>query len=520
MRAVVVSFDQPVENFYRGVTEDGTLVMLWCQESTHGYMRRKFGEWGVDLDHCEFHRVPSLPVPRDKLPWFMFVDHDEPAFVYNQDYRGLEYCMPSYGLELGYPVYRSGLGLEGGDFMTDGQGTAVSLDGFSIFNAEMGDELARRVRDYWGVHTFHFIANDRWGMNRYQHIDCLAKFLSPDTVMVVRVPPSDVRRKQSEETAAYFRRQVSCYGTPYEVVRVDVPNREPYINSVIFNRKVFVPILDVEADARAIASYEAAMPGYEVIGVGGANMWQPFFALHCHTMGLADAQMLYIEHTPVLDRPSTSEGLPIDAKIVAHSQREFVQGTPAVRWRARADGNKARLASEPWNTVAMAREPKLGDDRYLAYIPAQPVGTVVQYYLRARDASGRDETHPYIGEAQAHTFTVRRLGANVSAVSARRGGTIQLYVNVGVGNARRAYRLTYSPDADSEAPESESATLPETTVLSGFDGTLDEFGIASARMTISEPLSSDWVGRSLLFSLELDDQQDATPETVRVLVLE
>ena len=109
--------------------------------------------------------------------------------------------------------------------MTDGQGTGVSLDGFSIFHAGMGAEFTEQIRDYWGIDTYHFIPNECRGMDRYLHIDCLAKLLSPDTVMVARVPESDIRGEQSEETAAYFRRQVSCYGTPYEMVRVDVPNQ-------------------------------------------------------------------------------------------------------------------------------------------------------------------------------------------------------------------------------------------------------------------------------------------------------
>jgi hypothetical protein len=266
------------------------------------------------------------------------------------------------------------------------------------------------------------------------------------------------------------------------------------------------------------------MPGYKVIGVGGEHMWQPFFALHCHTMGIPDAQMLYIEHTPVLDRPPTSDGFPIDATIVAHSQKEFVEGTPVVVWRARADVNG--VASEldegwsSWNTVAMARRGDSREHRYLAHIPAQPVGTVIQYYLRARDASGRDETHPYIGAAQAHTFKVTRLGASISAVSAQRGAAAAIYINAGVANARQPYRLKYSLATDSEAFERPDATLPETAVFTDFDGVLDDFGIATAEMTIAEPLENDWVGTSIDVSLQIADRPEAVPDTVRIRILD
>ena len=168
----------------------------------------------------------------------------------------------------------------------------------------------------------------------------------------------------------------------------------------------------------------------------------------------------------------------------------------------------------------MARDPESGDHRYLAYIPAQPVGTVVQYYLQAKDASGRDETHPYVGRAQAHTFTVTTLGAGVSAVSACRGGTIEFYINAGVDKAQRPYRLACSVSADPNSPEAPDTALPDTAVLTGFDGTLDDSGIGMARLTFPEPLASEWVGRTLRFSLELADPSGALPDTVSIQILE
>ena len=101
MQAVVASFDYPVPNFYRRITEDATLVLLWDSEINYNYTLARFADWGVNLENCEFVRLVSLPIPCDKIPWFMFIDHNEPAFVYNQDYPALEYRLPPYGLELG-----------------------------------------------------------------------------------------------------------------------------------------------------------------------------------------------------------------------------------------------------------------------------------------------------------------------------------------------------------------------------------------------------------------------------------
>lgn len=508
------------------VSEQVTLIMLSDQEE----MPPIPPEYDVNMANCEFYQIASdFLVPRDELPWFIFADHNEPTFIHNHRETS-RYAIPEYGLEQGYPVHRSGLEIDGGNFMTDGQGTAVSLETYYPNGKKVTPDegLTELAMDYWGVHTHHLIRDEVLSPDYYFHVDCLAKFLAPDTIMVARVPASHDCWNKTEETAAYFRRQVSCYGTPYKVVRVDTPGREPYVNSPIVNHRVYVPTCTdrPEANADAIASYEAAMPGYEVIGIskifGGIDSWLPDWALHCDTMGIPDEQMLYIEHTPVLDRPSTSEGFPIVAKIIAHSQTEFVEGTPIVLWRTLADVNEVPSGeknSAAWSTAAMARQSGLGEHQFLAYIPAQPVGTVIQYYLRAQDGSGRDETHPYIGAAQAHTFTVTTLGANVSAVSARRGGTIAIYMNAGIDNARRSYHLAYSIAADSP-PEGPTATLPETTELIGFDGVLDDSGIGTAQITIPGPLTSDWVGRVLCLSLALDDQEDGMLDTVCIGILE
>ncbi len=528
MQAVIASPGVESGDLYRYLAEDLRLIVLYSADNIYDSAQRHFRASGVNMDNCEFYRTSYVPIERDGLPWFMFTDHNEPAFVFNQRETD-QWPIPQYGLQQGYPVYRSGLGVEGGHFMTDGQGTAVSLDNVALDHADMGDEFMERVCDFWGIHTYHFIANVGGDHHEYMHIDCLAKFLAPDTIMVAQVPPSDSYYERSERAVAYFRRQVSCYGTPYRIVRVDAPNQEPYINSLIVNRRIFVPIMDRDADANALASYEAAMPGYEVIGITNPipgppwSFWAPFIALHCITMGIPDEQMLYIQHVPLLDRPPAAQGFPIAAKIVAHSRTEFVDNTPAVRWRALTDANEPQPETESstaWNTEPMARAPELGDHQYLAYIPAQPVGTVIQYYLRATDASGRDETHPLIGVPQAHTFTVTTLGTNVSAVSVQRGGTIEIYMNAGLDNAQQSYHLAYTLCADPNLPDGPQVALPDTTVLAGFDGTLDEFGAGTASMTLSGPLTSDCVGRPLRFSVELADQQSTVPDTACVQILE
>ncbi len=529
----------PVE-FIGDVAEDVKVFVSYKKDEEEMIRTRDwYSQHGVNLDNCVFCKTTGLNgQPRDGAPWFVFDGNGEAALVsYQRPHASALDRDPTYGLGQGYPVHRSGLHIWGGNYMTDGQGIAVSTDGMYQRNSDRLSEIPERMWDYLGVHTYHIIPDAYRASpgGSMEHVDCFAKLLAPDTVMALEYPPTDPDYQNLEETADYFRRQVSCYGTPYRVVRIFAPYEMPYANCLILNRKVYIPINGTEWDTAALASYEAAMPGYQVIGVPWT--WRASDALHCRTMGIPDEQMLYIEHAPVLDRPSESEGFPIGARIIAYSRTGFVEGTPAVLWRALPDSNEPESETEipaPWNIVPMIHQPELGDHQYLAHIPTQPVGTMIQYYLQAQDASGRNETHPYIGEAQAHTFTVKTLGANVSAVSAQRGGAIQIYMNAGQSYALQNYRLKCSlclddpslPGSDMEhvidveIPAVADGILPETTVSSGFEGVLDDLGIGAAEMILSEPLNSDWSGGSLRFSLERDDPENTVVGAASVQILD
>jgi hypothetical protein len=207
--------------------------------------------------------------------------------------------------------------------------------------------------------------------------------------MIIEVPVGDSQYDELEAAVDYFESQVSCYGTPYNVVRVYTPNDQPYVNSLILNDKVFVPIVNSIWDDDAIASYQEAMPGYEVLGFTGS--WYSTDAIHCRVMGITDRYMLYISHTPLLDGPPSADGFLVSAEIIPYSGEPFVNGTPALYWTT--DGT--------WNSVQMEAA---GGDTYEAYIPRAMNGTVFQYYIHAEDASGRSEDHPIIGAPGAHSF--------------------------------------------------------------------------------------------------------------------
>ena len=93
-----------------------------------------------------------------------------------------------------------------------------------------------------------------------------------------------------EEVANYFGTTLTNEGNLWEVYRVYTPSDQPYTNSLILNDKVLVPIMNSSWDDDAIAVYEEAMPGYEILGFTGT--WQSTDALHCRVRGIPDTSYI------------------------------------------------------------------------------------------------------------------------------------------------------------------------------------------------------------------------------------
>jgi hypothetical protein len=422
-----------------------------------------------------------------------------------------------YGLDQGLAVFQTGMTNEGGNWMTDGQGTAISTSFVYSCNPGMtAEEIDETVFDYLGIEDYHVLPDPAY----WYHVDCMAKYLSPDTILVAEVPMGHPVYNDLENKVAYFENQVSCYGTPIQVVRVFSPD-QPYTNSLIMNHKVLVPLTGSQWDAGAIASYEAAMPGYEVHGIL-YNKWNPYDALHCRTKEIADRHMLYIHHTPILDRPAQDGGFPLAAEIIAYSGHAFTGGTPEVRW----------TTGGAWNSVAMVH---VVGDEYLAYIPAQPEGTDIQYYIHAEDASGRSENHPYIGEPDPHGFTVSTLGTDRNALSRKKGGEVELYLNAGPGNAGRKYFILGSVSGTApgyglpggltlplnwDAFTDLTLLLANSALMKEFHGTLNASGLAWATLDTLGPLPREMEGLTLYFAGLLYSPYDFVSNPVEVKILE
>ncbi|HNV62857.1 MAG TPA: agmatine deiminase family protein, partial [Candidatus Cloacimonas acidaminovorans] len=261
-----------------------------------------FTNAGVNMERVSFLNAATDSYwTRDYGPWFIFDGNGEYGvvdFIYNRPRPNDNLIPQVFANHFALNYYGMNLQQTGGNYMSDGINTAAQTTLVYTENGNNQTNVNTKMQQYLGITNYLVMTDPN---NTYiEHIDCWAKFLAPDKVMIRSVPASHSQYNAIENAANYFATHNCAWGYPYRVYRVYTPSNEPYTNSLILNKKVFVPIVGSSNDNSALQAYREAMPGYEVIGVSQISSapWESTDALHCRTHEIPDKNMLNIVHTP------------------------------------------------------------------------------------------------------------------------------------------------------------------------------------------------------------------------------
>ena len=380
------------------MAEDVTVTTLVASASQKSTVISQYLANGVDTSHCNFLLAPSDSYwTRDYGPWFESDSAGQIGIVdfpYNRPRPNDDEVPKKVAEMLGIPWFGMNVISTGGNYMTDGFGTSSSTDLVYIENpTQTAAQINDKMDEYLGIANFRVVPDPNISTS-IDHIDCWSKFLTPDRILIRKVLVSDPEYNALESAAAFWSSQICSYGYPYKVFRVMTPQDQPYTNSVILNNKVLLPIMNSNWDDSAKAAYEAALPGYEVIGFLGnpSTPWLSTDALHCRVMGIADNGLLRITHVPLFGNlPCETDHL-VSADIMASSHMPVIADSVLVHYRINGGTFQPAVLH---HTVA---------NHYQGFIPKQPAGSVVEYYLSAADASGRHETMPLVGAADPFRF--------------------------------------------------------------------------------------------------------------------
>jgi hypothetical protein len=329
------------------------------------------------------------------------------------DYRPDDDAPAAVAKVLSLPRTELSVAVTGGNLLFDGQGTAFATQIIVDENAATGapkEKFLRTLRDELGVTRLHVLPNfeshgyEGWGFG-IQHIDCLLKLLDEERILVRRAPKDHPDFEHIEAAVGHLTKLKSPYGRPYTLLRIDTPRyRKDYLanytNSLILNRKVYVPLFGIPADKQALETWRTALPGYEVLGFEfdhDEDGWSYTDSLHCRTRAIWDQKMLHMTHPRVAATRAATDKQPIEVHIRDYSGAGLLEEKLELVWRTEGDPKWTRVRLEP---VAQAAT------RFGAAIEGLRPGQVVEYYLVAASRSGRQESLPRTAPKGYYSFKV------------------------------------------------------------------------------------------------------------------
>lgn len=192
--------------------------------------------------------------------------------------------------------------LEGGSIETDGAGSLLTTTHCLLdSNRNVGwpqAEVERLLLDSLGLQRVLWISEGALiGDDTDSHIDNLVRFCSADTIAYVTCSRrEDVHYEPLQRMAEQVKTLRQADGTPYKLHAIDLPaaqfdevgKRLPgsYVNFLILNGSVLVPVFGCLQDAQALNTLQQCFPDKKIVPVPGSNLIRQFGGPHCATMQL------------------------------------------------------------------------------------------------------------------------------------------------------------------------------------------------------------------------------------------
>jgi hypothetical protein len=284
----------------------------------------------------------------------------------------------------------------GGNFMTDGYGMGFSTELMVNENNMSEDQFINIIEDYLNIHSYHIFDNPN--ESSIQHIDCMAKLVNPETIIIKQVSESSPEYECIEDFANSFNEVNTFYGRPFEIHRIYCPeiNGGPweinsvaaYTNSLILNNKVLVPQYGILEDVQALSVYQNAMPGYEIIGFDDtfSDPWFGEDALHCRTMGIFDPNMMHISHKSIrTEEILDNNSIYVSAEIIDYENSSIE--SVILNW-------KYSYEDGPFNQLNLDIE---SSNIYTGAFPNLNSNSLIEYFITATNLLGKTISHPNAG---------------------------------------------------------------------------------------------------------------------------
>jgi len=262
---------------------------------------------GVDPTRVDFYRVPTdRSWTRDFCP--LFVRRDGEVALTNWKFNGWA-KYPNWRRDdavpdrlarlLGRRQWKLDVVLEGGSIDVNGCGTLLTteeclLSPIQTRNPRLSRaELEAVLGRHLGVRKVLWLGRGIAGDDTHGHVDDLARFVDPRTVVVVAEDdPSDANYEPLRENRDRLAEMTEQDGTPLRIVTLPMPaplffdgQRLPasYANFYVGNDVVLVPTFNDARDRDALATLAGLFPSRRVVGIHAVDLVWGLGTLHCMT---------------------------------------------------------------------------------------------------------------------------------------------------------------------------------------------------------------------------------------------
>jgi agmatine deiminase len=269
---------------------------------------------GVALERCRFHTVPTdRSWLRDSAPTGVFgprglewIRWSFNAWAKYDNYRDDEKVAPRVAELTGLPLVEASrpdgsgpLVLEGGGIETDGRGSLLVteewlLSDTQVRNPGMGrEEYEAAFREYLGIGRTIWLGEGAVGDDTHGHVDDIARFLDPRTVVLTVEPdPFDENHRRMEDNRRRLELASRTHPGGFRIVELPFPDpivmegeRLPasYANFYLANGVAIVPTFNDPMDRVALATLAKHLPAREVVGIHAVDLVWGLGTLHCLT---------------------------------------------------------------------------------------------------------------------------------------------------------------------------------------------------------------------------------------------
>lgn len=293
-------------------------VLLLASSQTIHHAENLLIERGLDRGQISLHEYPVNDVwARDCGPVFVsdmrgnsdqysVIDWDynawgEKYLPFDEDNRIPAWIANRFDL----PQYKPGIVLEGGSIDVNGEGDLITTESV-LLNPNRNPHLTRmdieqRLEKYLGASNIIWLKNGLAGDDTDGHIDDLARFINPETILAaVTDDPDSVNYENLQINLEILSQSVNTLGKPFQILTLPLPETETgeatvdgsihvpasYINFYIANNVLLVPLYDTRYDEEALELFRNYFPDRDVIGIPCGDLVWGQGSIHCITQQL------------------------------------------------------------------------------------------------------------------------------------------------------------------------------------------------------------------------------------------